>query len=274
VSHDGPSVRVFVLGSGSSGNCLVVEADGERVLVDAGLGPTRATERMRSLGADLVTSRPPLGLFVTHDHGDHAAHALPLARALRAPVFAHDRAVLDRVRRRVGVRNYTPGRPLAVGPFLVEALSIPHDAPQVAVRVSAGGLRVAIVTDVGHVTRDLGAFLSGCDLVLLEANHCRRLLETGPYPPHLKRRVAGPLGHLANEQAAELAQALDDTRVSRLVLVHISRTNNTPDRARDMVASRVRRLPVEALPHAEPRSFEVLGGPPRPCTEEQLAFGF
>lgn len=274
MSHDGGRVRIFVLGSGSSGNCLVVEAEGERLLVDAGLNPTRATERMRSLGADLVTSRPPLGLFVTHDHGDHSAHALPLSRALRTPIFAHDGAGLDRVRRRMDIQRYVPGRPATVGPFLVEALMIPHDAPQVALRISAAGRRFAIVTDVGHVTRDLHALVAGCDLVFLEANHCRRLLETGPYPPHLKRRVAGPLGHLANEQAAELAQSLEDTRVSRLVLVHLSRSNNTPDRAREVVASRVKRLPVEALPHAEPRSFDVREGIRRISGAEQLALAF
>jgi phosphoribosyl 1,2-cyclic phosphodiesterase len=267
-------VRVFVLGSGSSGNCLVVEADGERVLVDAGLGPTRAVERMRALGADLVTARAPLGLFVTHEHGDHAAHALPLARALRAPLFAHDRASLDRARRRLDVRSYAPGRPVVAGPFIVEALSIPHDAPQVAVRVSAGGLRFVIVTDVGHVTRELRAFVAQCDLVLLEANYCPRLLETGAYPPHLKRRVAGPLGHLANEQAAELAKSLDDTRVSRLVLVHLSRANNAPDRALDVVASRVKRLPVEVLPHAEPRRFDVVEGSARRWRQVELPFAF
>jgi phosphoribosyl 1,2-cyclic phosphodiesterase len=267
-------VRVFVLGSGSSGNCLVVEAEGERVLIDAGLGPTRAVERMRALGADLVTARAPLGLFVTHEHGDHAAHALPLARALRAPLFAHDRAGLDRARRRLDVQSYVPGRSVVAGPFLVEALSIPHDAPQVAVRVSAGGLRFVIVTDVGHVTRELRAFVAECDLVLLEANYCQRLLETGPYPPHLRRRVAGPLGHLANEQAAELAKSLDDTRVSRLVLVHLSRANNTPDRALDVVASRVKRLPVEVLPHAEPRRFDVLESSARRWRQVELPFAF
>jgi len=272
--HDGAPVKVFVLGSGSSGNCLVVEADGERLLIDAGLNPTRAAERMRALGADLVTSRPPLGLFVTHDHSDHAAHALSVSRALRAPVFAHGGALLDQVRRRTEVRAYVPGRPVPMGPFVVEALSVPHDAPQVALRVSAGGGRFAIVTDAGHVTRDLRALVAGCDLVFLEANHCRGLLETGPYPQHLKRRVAGPLGHLANEQAAELAGSLEDTRVSRLVLAHISRNNNTPDRAREVVAARLRRLPVEALPQGQARRFDVGEGLGPRGHAEQLAFGF
>ncbi len=266
------SVRVYVLGSGSSGNCFVVEAEGERLLIDAGIGPHRATERMRALGADLVTSRAPLGVFVTHEHGDHAAHALPIARALRAPLYAHAHVTMDRARRRLDVRPYVPGQPTVLGPFVVESLAVPHDAPQVAIRVSAAGKAMAVATDLGHAPRSLRAFLADSDLVFLESNYCRHLLETGPYPPRLKTRVLGPLGHLDNEQAAELAVGLEETRVGRLVLVHLSRTNNTPDRALDVVGSRVRRLPVEALPHAEPRRLDVLGGRPRPAV--QLGFAF
>jgi phosphoribosyl 1,2-cyclic phosphodiesterase len=266
-------VRVFVLGTGSSGNCLVAEAEGERVLVDAGMGPVRATERMRALGADLITSRAPLGLFVTHDHGDHSGHALPLARALRSPLYAHDGAPLDRARTRLDVRSYKPGRPIALGPFVVEAIGIPHDAPHVAIRVSAGGRRFGIATDLGHAPRDLRAFLAGCDLVFLESNHCPRLLESGPYPPRLKRRVGGPLGHLANEQAADVAAALESTRVSRLVLVHLSSVNNEAAQAHDVVTSRLRRLPVETLRNGEPRRFDVAGSA-WSAAAEQLALAF
>jgi phosphoribosyl 1,2-cyclic phosphodiesterase len=265
-------VRVFVLGSGSSGNCVVVESQGERLVVDAGMGPTRAVERMRAMGADFVTSRPALGVLVTHEHGDHAAHALPLSRALRAPILAHDGVTLPRARRRAEVRGYAPGRALALGPFLIEALAVPHDAAQVAVRVSAGGWRFALATDLGAAPKGLRAFLSDCDLVFLESNYCPALLESGPYPPRLKTRVGGGLGHLANEQAAEVAASLDHTRVGRLVLVHLSRVNNTPERARDVVASRVRRLPVDVLAQGEARRFDAAAGA-RPGAA-QLAFGF
>jgi phosphoribosyl 1,2-cyclic phosphodiesterase len=272
----GRVVRVFVLGSGSSGNCLVAESEGERVILDAGMGPTRATERMRSLGADLITSRSPLGLFVTHDHGDHAAHALPIARATRAPLHAHQGIVAPRARSRLEVRSYMPGRPVPLGPFLVEALPVPHDAPHVALRVTAGGRRFGMVTDVGHASRELSAFLAACDVVFLESNYCPELLENGPYPPHLRRRVAGPLGHLSNDQAGELARSLQDTRVSRLVLVHLSRTNNSPARALDVVSSRAHRVSVEALPHGEPRRYDITGGGQgrELAAAEQLALGF
>jgi phosphoribosyl 1,2-cyclic phosphodiesterase len=265
-------VRIYVLGSGSTGNCAVVEANGERVLVDAGMGPVRATEQMRALGADFIAARPPLGIFVTHDHGDHASHASPLARCLRSPLYTHDPAALQRARRKLDVRSYAPGDLVALGPFLVEALPVPHDAPQVALRISAGGYRVAIATDLGHAPPGFGAWLGACDLVLLEANYCPLLLETGPYPPHLKRRVAGPIGHLGNEQTARIAASLEGSRVRRLVLVHLSRTNNSPERALAAVAASVRRLSVEALPHGEARRFDVDMPPPgAPArTPEQL----
>jgi phosphoribosyl 1,2-cyclic phosphodiesterase len=265
-------VRVYVLGSGSSGNCLVVEADGERLLIDAGMSPTRAVERMRVLGADFVTTRPPLGVLVTHDHGDHSAHALPVSRALRAPIITHEGVAIERARRRSEVRSYVPGRALALGPFLVEALPIPHDAPQVALRVRAGPLSFAVATDLGEATRDLRTFLRDCDLVFLESNYCPRLLESGPYPPRLRRRVGGRLGHLGNDQAANLAASLTDSRVSRLVLVHLSRTNNTPLRAHDVVAARAGRMPLSVLPHDGSRAFDVARGPG--IHAQQLGFGF
>jgi phosphoribosyl 1,2-cyclic phosphodiesterase len=266
-------VRVYVLGTGSTGNCVVVESGGERVLVDAGLNPTRATERMRALGADFVAHRAPLGVFVTHDHGDHAAQALPVARALRAPLYAHERAPMQAARRRRPVGDVQPGRPIVLGPFVVETVLVPHDAAHVAVRISAGGARVAIATDVGHATRDLRAMLAGSDLVLLESNYCASLLEAGPYPTSLKRRVGGGLGHLGNHEAAALVASLEGTRVAHVALIHLSRANNTPDRALDAVSARARRIAVEVLDHGEGRRFDVDGGASI-SWGEQLALAF
>ncbi len=122
---------------------------------------------------------------------------------------------------------------------------------------------MAIATDLGRPTGALAAFLGDCDLVLLEANYCPEMLEAGPYPERLKRRVQGPIGHLGNEQTAEVAAKLQETRVSRLVLVHLSRTNNTSQRALEVVTSRAPRLRVEALEHGSPGRFDVTSDGPR-----------
>jgi len=97
---------------------------------------------------------------------------------------------------------------------------------------------------------------------MLEANYCPEMLKAGPYPERLKKRVQGPLGHLANQQAADIASRLQETRVSRVILVHLSRTNNTPERALDVVATRAPRLPVEVLEHGRPARLEVVSAGP------------
>ena len=256
-------MRVFVLGSGSSGNCIIVESGGARVVLDAGLNPTAATRQLRTLGADLfpLGAASPLGIFVTHHHGDHIAQVLPLARALKAPVYMHEGISAARVRSRLEVRPYGPGEAIRVGPFVIDSLWLPHDAPQVALRVTAGSCRFGLATDLGHVRRDLVDFLGACDVALIESNHCPMMLQDGPYPPRLKERVRGPLGHLANEQTAELARKLVGRRVARLMLGHISRANNSPARALAVVAEACPSLGVEVIPNGHPRAFDI--DPPR-----------
>jgi phosphoribosyl 1,2-cyclic phosphodiesterase len=249
-------VRVFVLGSGSSGNAAVVEACGERLMIDAGVGPRGAAARMRALGTDLFP-RGVLGIVVTHQHGDHLAQAEPLALALRAPLFMHGGIAAERVRTRFDVRPYAPGTTLCIGPFEVESVAVPHDAPQVAISVAAEGKRFAIVTDLGHVPPGLAAFVGRCDGALVEANHCRQLLRIGPYPERLKRRVEGSYGHLANEQTADLAAELSGSRLAHLWLGHISRVNNTKERALEVVRARSRGLAVDAVSHGAPCVLDV-----------------
>jgi phosphoribosyl 1,2-cyclic phosphodiesterase len=266
-------MRVWLLGSGSSGNAAIVESSGGRLLVDAGMGPKKAADRMRALGGELFP-RGVDGIVVTHDHGDHAAHLEPLARALRAPVFLHDGIPAERVRRRYDVRAYERGGSFRVGPFEVASFIIPHDAPQVALRVGAGGLRFGIATDLGHVPRGLDRFLGLSDEVLLEANYCPELLRDGPYPQSLKKRVTGGLGHLSNAEAAALAQALSPSRVRRLWLGHLSLVNNTSARALFEVREKAPLLETEVISHGIPQLLEVRAGWMGRGHAEQMALPF
>jgi len=250
-------MRVFVLGSGSSGNAILVEAEGGRVLLDAGIGPRVAAKKMRELGRDLFP-RGVDAVIATHHHGDHFAHAEPLARALHVPLYLHPGISASRVRARWEVREFRGGVPFRIGGLVVAALSVPHDAPQVAITVtSADGLRFGLATDLGHAPSSLVPFLGGCDVALLESNYCPMLLEVGPYPEHLRRRIRGGLGHLSNEQTSQVAAALHGSRLAKLFLGHISRSNNSPERALAVVAPHCRGFEVEAIPHGESRSIDV-----------------
>jgi phosphoribosyl 1,2-cyclic phosphodiesterase len=267
-------VRVFILSSGSTGNALLVEASGQRILIDAGVGPRQAADRMRSLGRDLFP-RGVDAIVLTHHHGDHIGHVEPLARACRAPVYMHRGISASRVRNRWDVREYGAHAPFRVGALEVSAHFVPHDAPQVALRVtSAEGARFAIATDLGHVPPGLPAFLGVCDAALVEANYCPELLAVGPYPRHLQQRIRGGLGHLANEQTADLASQLVGSRLARLYLGHISRSNNTPERALAVVAPRCVGFEVQAVAHGIPHVLDVVRGTRKSTRFEQLGFGF
>lgn len=243
-------MRAFVLGTGSSGNALLVDATAEagvRVLVDAGVGPRVLAERMALLG---IGDAKVDAIVPTHRHGDHFRETERLADALGATVWLH-RGVRATQLRESGraIREYEPGRSFHIGDLEVHAEHVPHDAPHVALRLATKTQALGIATDVGHVTKPLVALLATCDAALVEANHCAELLAWGPYPQHLKNRVAGGYGHLSNAQAAELAGRLVGSRVGRLWLGHLSRSNNTPERALDVVAARARRIGVSVLPH-------------------------
>lgn len=240
-------MRVHVLGSSSLGNALLFAWGPSRVLVDAGVGPRACAERLRRAG-DESFPRGVDGIVVTHHHDDHSAKVGPLARATGAPVWLHDGVDLPRARRKLDVRRYDTRAPFSVGAFAVEAFALPHDAPQVALRLSAGGRTVGVVTDAGHVPRGLEGFLAACDEILLEANYCPEMLAASPYPPSLRRRIAGPEGHLSNADAAALVARLAGTRVSRVHVCHVSEHNNTPERAARAVRERSGAIAVGVLP--------------------------
>lgn len=211
---------------------MLVEAGATRLLVDAGLPLATLQRQLRR--ADLAVQ--PTAIVITHAHGDHCRHAAELSEHFQAPLFVSEatrRSV--RLGGRRAPRVFGPRAPFAVGDLTVTATAVPHDAPQVALRFDHAGASAALATDLGEVPPGLLEHFAGCDTVLIESNHDSDMLWAGPYPYHLKRRVAGGHGHLSNAQTHGLLRALD-RGVRTVVLMHLSQTNNTPELARASAA--------------------------------------
>jgi phosphoribosyl 1,2-cyclic phosphodiesterase len=230
-------MRITALASGSSGNAYLVVAGSSRVLLDAGL-PVPLLERyLRQCG---VAAAELDAIFVSHEHTDHLAGVGPLARRYRLPVFATPgtfqagATLLERLPERV---ELSPERSYTIGALTVGTFPVAHDAAEPVGFWAAGdGSSVGVCTDLGAVTPPVRAALAGVDLLVLEANHDLARLQQGPYPWPLKRRVAGPRGHLSNAEAALLVQELAQARPPHTIwLAHLSATNNTPDLAREAV---------------------------------------
>ena len=229
-------MRFASLGSGSEGNGLVVEAGGTRLLVDCGFSPRETSRRLSRIGLDPADLA---GILVTHEHSDHAAGVWGLARRCGLPVwithgtFAALRESGADIDASTEVRFIHGEAGFAVGELEVFPFTVPHDAREpVQYVVSNGARRLGVLTDTGCSTPHIEEVLSGCEALVLEANHDLDMLMGGEYPPALKARVAGRLGHLDNATAAGILAAIDTSRLQHVIAAHLSQKNNTPERAR------------------------------------------
>jgi phosphoribosyl 1,2-cyclic phosphodiesterase len=253
-------VKVHVFASGSAGNATLFEGGGTRVLVDAGVGPRALEQKLGEAGA----AGPPHAIVVTHAHQDHLGHCLRLAARYRIPIHASESTARHAgLFGQADVRVFSPREPFAIGALTLTPTPLPHDAAQVALVISDGARRAAIVTDLGEVPAHLPRFLAECEVVLLESNHDPEMLRLGPYPAFLKRRIASARGHLSNEQAHGLLRALS-AATHTVALMHLSRTNNRPDLAleiaRDALAGR--RVHLVAAPPDGGLTLDASSPPP------------
>jgi phosphoribosyl 1,2-cyclic phosphodiesterase len=225
------ALRFTSLGSGSSGNALVVDCDGTRVMMDCGFAISETRLRLERAGL-----APPdlAGIVVTHEHDDHIGGVARFAKRYAIPVFVTQGTAqwLPPDFPAVLVRFINSHTPFAIGAVCVEPFPVPHDAREPVQYVfTDGDARLGVATDLGCITQHVVEKLSGCTALVLECNHDLDMLMTGPYPAMLKHRVAGRFGHLDNGCARELVRALDRSRLRHLIAAHLSKQNNKPELA-------------------------------------------
>jgi phosphoribosyl 1,2-cyclic phosphodiesterase len=253
-------LRFKNLGSGSAGNATLVEAqDGlqvTRLLIDCGL---RLSElRRRLVAADLALEDLD-GLFITHEHSDHIGHARRWAQETGRPVWMSegtrlaceaDQWDLPATQLRVA----RDGVPIALGALELHPFTVPHDAREpLQLRCSDGDRSLGILTDLGHASAHVVQALQGCHALLLEANHDPEMLSRSSYPAFLRKRIAGPLGHLSNADAAALLQAIHHPALSCVVAAHLSERNNAPALAQTALST-VLGCPSHEVPVADPEA--------------------
>ena len=260
-------MRLWTLGSGSKGNAVLLECGGTRVLVDAGFSARRLAERLGVIGVD---PRSIAALVLTHEHTDHVSAVESAVKRWGWGVHA-TAGTLQGVGTRLrgaATTAVTPGQAFTIGGIAFEPFRTSHDASE-PIGVVAGstksGTRAAIVTDLGIVTESVRNAIQRADVLVLESNHDEVMLASGPYPYHLKRRVAGNWGHLSNRAAGQLATEAMHGGLQQVVLAHLSATNNTPAMALDAMRASLKRArfrgTVTAAPqHAVAGPFGDAGG--------------
>ena len=224
-------MRAISLQSGSNGNCIYVETSGARFLVDAGLSVKETERRLASVGRRLSDIH---ALLLTHEHTDHSLSAGVLSNRYGIPAYvtaATEEAMACRGNGAglASARYFSPGNCLYFGSVRIETVPTPHDSAEgSAFVINDGGLRLGILTDLGHVFDGLGTVVRSLDAVFLESNYDPDMLKRGKYPAFLKKRITGPGGHISNDESARLVAGAGRV-FSWVCLSHLSGENNTPD---------------------------------------------
>ena len=246
-------IQFICLASGSSGNCYyvgIIPSEGEEkepygILIDGGIPVRTIRQDLRNVG---IPFERVSAVFVTHDHADHIKAIGTLGERCNLPIYATRET-------HVGInRNYVSTQklfssmhyvekevPFHFRDFTLTPFEVPHDANDtVGYCVEILGRTFVFATDVGHITDTASAYIDRANYLVIEANYDPDMLQRGTYPPHLKRRITGPKGHLSNEEtAAYLAEHLAP-RTSHVWLCHLSAENNHPDLAYKTVEWRLR----------------------------------
>lgn len=227
--------RFCTLCSGSSGNSAYISGSDTAVLVDAGKS---CKQLLAAMEAKKIDPKALRGILVTHEHTDHVSGLKTLVKRLKIPVYG-SQEVLEKLtygkilEPQTEMVPVTPGQPLEIGSLRVEVFDTPHDSiHSVGYKFhTMDGRTLMIATDLGYVTEEIRQRMTGCDLVLLEANYDQRMLGASSYPYYLKQRIASNQGHLSNESCAAELVGLVRAGTTRLMLGHLSQHNNLPQLA-------------------------------------------
>ena len=221
---------VSILSSGSCGNSTLLRSNEECILIDAGISCRELERRMSFFGAEPTQVA---GVVLTHEHTDHVRGAKKFCMEHGIPAYATRGTLALTPLGGANAVLFTPNRSFSIGSFKLSPFKVKHLAAEpIALSVTIDSRKVGIASDLGCITPGVLDGLRDSDLLLIEANYDERMLVEGDYPEFLKRTIKGNHGHLSNDDAGVLSTKSSTERTKRIVLVHLSKENNTPEVAR------------------------------------------
>ena len=223
-------MRIYPLFSSSSGNCTYIGDKTCGIMIDCGVSCKRICGALNENEIPLSAVK---AIFITHEHSDHVAGLKALTKKLNVTVYARQ-GTIDHLYGREMLNSDSRGLTdsIEIEGFKVTAFDTMHDAmAPCCYRIEKDGAVCGVCTDLGMVTDTVREGMKGVSAVLLESNYDADMLSHGPYSKELKERISSPGGHLENSRSAEFSAFLVKNGTKKIILGHLSRNNNTPEKA-------------------------------------------
>lgn len=244
-------LRFQSFGSGSSGNCYFIGNALYGILIDAGIGVRTVRKNLRSIGLDFKNI---MAVFITHDHADHIRAVGSLGERYHIPVYAtkltHEgiqRSYCVTEKLLTSKKYIEKFDTIQIRDFSVTAFPVSHDATDnVGYKVSYKEKIFTFATDLGYLDNHAIENLKIANYMVLEANYDEYMLRFGNYPIHLQERIRESTGHLCNDQTAKFLYDNYDEQMKFVFLCHLSRENNTPEKAYQTVADKLKEKNIVA----------------------------
>lgn len=230
------NIKFLSLASGSSGNCYYLGTDTYGILIDAGIGIRTIKKVFKEYN---ISFDSIIGILITHDHADHIKAVGVLGEKYGIPVYSTpevhkgiNKSYCMTEKLSSSVRHIQKEVPFQLKNFHITCFEVPHDGTDnVGYCIEVGGKVFSFLTDLGHITPTAASYIQKTNYLILEANYDVEMLKMGPYPAYLKERIAGPNGHMCNEDTAIfLAENLHEN-LKFVALCHLSKENNHPELA-------------------------------------------
>ncbi len=226
-------MKICVLSSGSKGNATYLEAMGKHFLLDAGRNYTYIESSLKDIGINIQDLNY---ILITHDHSDHISALKTLVTKTKATVLTSPKifSLLKDIQKYPNVLTFD--EEITVDGIKITSIHSSHDAIDSRnYIIECQNKKVAYITDTGYINSKYFNLLQNLDLYLFESNHDIELLQHGPYPAWLKKRVLSDEGHLSNKLASFYLTKLIGNHTKKIILIHLSETNNLEEIALETI---------------------------------------